>query len=325
MPEEVIKPELPIIDTHIHLWDHRSGYRYFIEEYAKEVAACGHHIDAAVYVQCDSMYRATGPEYLKYVGETEFAVGQAAIAASGKYTKTRVAAAIVGTGDLRLADKVDELLDAHVAAGNGRFRGIRQRAKWDPDPVVKSVVHADQQGLYLDAGFQQGLKKLAARDLHFEASIYHPQILDVIALARAVPEARIVLVHSGSPVGFGAYAGRLKEVHEFWLSGMKELAKCPNVSIKLGGFIMTLATFDFGKAARPIDSDELARQWRPFTEPCVELFGVDRCMVSSNFPVDKVGFTYRTAWNMFKRMFAGCSDAEQRALLSGTAREFYRI
>jgi predicted TIM-barrel fold metal-dependent hydrolase len=323
--EPVIEPELPIIDTHIHLWHHATGYRYFVEEFAKDIGGCGHNIEAAIYVECNSMYRASGPSHLRPVGETEFAAGQAAIAASGKYTSTKIAAGIVGYADMMLGDQLDELLDAHIDAANGRFRGIRQRAKWDADPVVKGAVSAEKPGLYLEPEFHRGLKKLAARDLLFEASIYHPQLPDVTEMARQVPDARIVMIHSGSPVGHSSYAGREKEVRDVWLSGMKDLAKCQNTYVKMGGIVMTLAAFDFGKASKPIASEDLAKLWRPYIEPCVELFGPERCMVSSNFPVDKVAFPYGTCWNMFKHIFADYSDAEKQALFSKSASQIYHV
>jgi predicted TIM-barrel fold metal-dependent hydrolase len=259
------------------------------------------------------------------VGETEFAVGMAAMAASGKYTNSRVAAGIVGYADLTLGDKTRELLDAHVDAGNGRFRGVRQRAKWDPDPVVKGKYSADRAGLYLEPDFGRGIDLLASMGLSFDASIYHPQIPDVAALARAHPQANIVLIHCGSPVGHSSYAGKEKENHATWLAGMKDLAKCPNVTVKLGGILMNLANFDFTTAPVPPTSRQLADLWRPYIEPCIELFGADRCMVSSNFPVDKAGFGYGTVWNMFKHLTVGCSREEKQMIFSGTARRVYRL
>jgi len=324
-PEPALAPELPVIDTHVHLWRSPSGERYFVEEYAKDVRDCGHDVAACVYVECGAMYRADGPVHLRPVGEVEFAVGQAAMAASGVYTSSRVAASIVGFADMMLGDRLDEVLDAEVHAGNGRLRGIRQRAKWDPDPAVRGKFCADGPGLYLEPEFHRGLQRLAARDLLFEASIFHPQLGDVAELARKLPNLRIVLIHSGSPVGHSSYAGREQETHEAWRAGMAELAPCANVCVKLGGIAMTLAAFDYGKAAAPIASEALAELWRPYIEPCVELFGPERCMVSSNFPVDKVAFSYGTCWNMFKRIFAEYSDAERRALFSGSASSIYGI
>lgn len=323
-PEAVLEPDMPIVDAHLHLWD-LGGARYFIEEYARDVAACGHNIEASVFIECFMMYRNTGPEHLKYVGETEFAVGMAAMADSGKYTHSRVAQGIVGYADLMLGDRTREVIEAHVEAGNGRFRGVRQRAKWDADPVVKGKYCADRPNLYLDAEFGKGIDVLTSLGLSFDASIFHPQIPDVTALARAHPDANIVLIHSGSPVGHSSYAGKEAENHAVWLAGMKELAMCPNVSVKLGGILMNIANFDFTTAKAPPTSRQLADMWRPYIEPCIELFGAQRCMVSSNFPVDKAGFGYGTVWNMFKHLTAGCSESEKRMVFSGTARRVYRL
>lgn len=324
-PEEVLLPDLPIIDTHMHLWHHASGYRYFIEDYARDIAASGHKVEASVFIECNSMYRATGPVHMKPVGEVEFALGQGAIADSGKYTAARVAAGIVSHADLTLGARLLEVIEAQKAAANGRLRGVRMRAKWDADPIVRGAVSADHPGLYLTEAFQQGVRLLAREGLLFEASIYHPQIADVTALARAVPDAQIVMIHSGSPVGHASYRGRDRQVQADWLRDMRAFAACPNTSIKLGGILMTLAAFDFLALDRPPTSAELAEAWRPYIEPCFELFGPERCMVSSNFPVDRAGFPFGTVWNMFKRLSSGCSETERTEIFSSAARRIYRL
>lgn len=323
--EPALEPELPIIDAHLHLWNHFPEQPYLLPEHAEDLTSCGHNIVGSVYVECNAFYRATGPHHLRPVGETEFAVGQAAMAASGKYTDARVAHGIVGFADLTLGDRVEEVLDAHINAANGRFRGIRQRAKWDADPVVKGKWSEDAPHLYLSNAFSDGLKRLARYGLSFDASIYHPQISDVTTMARAHPDACIVLIHSGSPVGHGSYAGHEAENYADWVDDMRELASCPNVSVKMGGILMNVANWDFTSAERPLRSQELADLWRPWIEPCIEFFGADRCMASSNFPVDRVGFPYGTVWNMFKRITAGCSDDEKRQVFSGTAERVYRL
>jgi predicted TIM-barrel fold metal-dependent hydrolase len=177
----------------------------------------------------------------------------------------------------------------------------------------------------LEPEFGKGLELLTEMGLSLDASVYHPQIPDVTALARAHPDASIVLIHSGSPVGHGAYADRKAETHATWLAAMRELATCPNVCVKLGGLLMSLAAFDFSTATKPLSSQEIANFWRPYIEPCVELFGAGRCMVASNFPVDKAGLTYGTVWNMFKRVMAGCSADEKSMVFGGTAKRVYRI
>lgn len=324
VPEDVIDPAIPIIDTHVHLWHHASGYRYFVPEFAQDLQASGHDIEASVYVECGSMYRATGPTLMRPVGETEFAVGMAAMAASQKYTQTQVAAAIIGFADLR-DPEVDQLLAAHREAANGRFRGVRQRAKWDPDPAVRGPVSADAPGLYLDPDFQSGAALLAEYGLPFEASIFHPQVRDVYELAKAVPELSIVLGHTGSPVAHSSYAGRRSEALATWYADMDLLAQCPNVTVKIGGLLMSQGTFDFGLADSPPSSELLAELWRPFIEGSVERFGAKRCMVGSNFPVEKAGCSYRTIWNAFKRVLSGYSPSEKVAVFSGTGRRVYAI
>jgi len=323
--EEAIEPDLPIVDAHMHFWHHHSGYRYFCEEFARDVQACGHRVDASVFVECRSMYRAHGEDRLKSLGEIEFAAGQGAMADSGKYTSCRAAAAIVANVDLRLGDQLRETLEAHVNASNGRMRGVRNRGKWDPDPAVRGKVCAEGPRPYLQPAFQAGLDVLASMGLSFDATGFHPQLGEIAELARAHPGANIVVIHSGSPVGHSSYAGRMDEVHAKWLAGMRKLQQCPNVVIKLGGLLMSLGSFDFTAEQRPPTSQELARLWRPWIEPCLELFGAGRCMVSSNFPVEKAGVPYGTIWNMFKRIAAGCSAEEKRMLFSGTARRVYRL
>jgi predicted TIM-barrel fold metal-dependent hydrolase len=324
-PEEALEPDLKIVDPHVHFWHHKSGYKYFVEEFARDVATSGHNVEATVFVECNAMYRCRGPEHLKSVGETEFAVGMAAMAASGKYTSARAAEGIVAYADLTLGDRTRELLEAHQEAANGRLRGVRQRAKWDPDPIVAGPVRAGRPGLFLEPRFREGLGLLTSLGLAFDVSIFHPQIPDVVALARACPNSNLVVIHSASPVGFASYAGRDAEVRASWLGGMRELASCPNVSVKMGGLLMCLGRFDFTEADAPPTSNDLVQMWRPFIEPCLELFGPDRCMASSNFPVEKAGVTYGALWNMFKRITAGCSRDEKNKIFGATAKRVYRL
>jgi L-fuconolactonase len=323
-PEDPIEPELAIVDPHVHFWD-RPGNTYLLQHFARDLAASGHRVEATISIECGAMYRTEGPQHLKCVGETEFAVGIAAMAASGQYTRCQAAAGIVGFADLTLGKLTQETLEAHIQAGNGRVRAVRQSAKWDPAPVVHGPSVASGPGFYELPAFRDGIRMLTSLGLSFEASVFHPQIPDVTALARASPDTPIVLIHSGSPVGHGPYAGKEDAIHAHWLASMRELARCPNVSVKLGGILMHLGNFDFTKAKRPPTSRELVDLWRPYIEPCIELFGVDRCMASSNFPVDKAGFGYGTIWNMYKRIAKEYSESERKALFNATARRIYRL
>src|SRR6266581_814856 len=224
--EEPLEPALPICDPHHHLWDQRPARvseRYLLDELLDDVGS-GHNIVSTVFIECGAMYRADGPESLRPVGETEFVNGIAAMSASGIYGPTRVAAGIVGTVDLRLGDKVADVLDAHIAAGGGRFRGIRQAAAWDADPTFPPSRTNPGSGLFKRDDFRAGFKHLAPRQLTFEAWCYHHQLPDVTSLARAFPDTTIILDHFGGPLGIGPYAGQADEIFAQWRPLIAELA-----------------------------------------------------------------------------------------------------
>ncbi len=194
--EEPLEPELPICDPHHHLWDRVSGRvapRYLLDEILEDVLGGGHNVVSTVFIECGAMWKPDGPEAMRYIGETEFVNGIAAMSASGLYGKTRVAAGIVGTAPLRLGKAVGDVLDAQIAAGGGRFRGIRLGAAWDADAAVPKHRTGPPQGLFLRDDFRAGFAELAPRQLTFEAWCYHPQIPDVTALARAFPKTTIIL------------------------------------------------------------------------------------------------------------------------------------
>ncbi len=322
-PEAILEPELPIIDTHHHLWE-RNGHRYLLDEFLADCRS-GHNIVATVFLECHSMYRATGPEALRPVGETEFVTGIAAMSASGLYGPTRVAAGIVGFADLTLGDGVTPVLEAHIRAGGGRFRGVRHSAAWDASPIIGSSRTTDGLHLFMQANFREGLARLSALGLSLDAWVFHTQLDDLIDLARSFPAANIITGHVGGPLGYGPYTGKQDEVLQFWKSRMVELAKCPNVSMKLGGMMMRLAAYDYGAQPTPPTSVQLAALWRPYIETCIELFGAERCMFESNFPVEKMGIGWAALWNAFKHLAAGASATEKQALFAGTARRVYRL
>ena len=322
-PEPILEPDLPIIDTHHHLWE-RPDHRYLLHEFLDDVRT-GHNTVATVFMECHSMYRAHGPEEMRPVGETEFVAGVAAMSDSGQYGPTRVAAGIVGFADLTLGDRVQPVLEALIQAAGGRFRGVRHAAAWDASEVIGNSRTASGPHLMRQADFRSGLHRLTSLGLSLDAWAFHPQLPDVVDLARAFPDARIVMGHVGAPLGYGPYAGKRDEVFSTWKAGVTDLAKCDNVVMKLGGMMMRQASFDYRTAPAPPTSAELAALWRPYVETCIELFGADRCMFESNFPVDKMGIGWAALWNALKRIAAGASADEKRAMFSGTARRIYRL
>jgi predicted TIM-barrel fold metal-dependent hydrolase len=321
--EEVIDPARPIIDPHHHLWD-RGGVRYLMEEMTDDVSS-GHNIVATVYVEARSMYRASGPEAFRPVGEVEFVNGAAAMAASGAYGKTLVAHGIVGHANLLLGDGAKAVLEAEIAAGNGRFRGIRHSSPWDADKNVAGIYAERPKGLLLDPTFRKGFACLAPLNLSFDGWLFYHQLNEFADLARAFPDTRICLDHCGGIIGIGSYAGRRDEIFKTWKASIQEVAKCPNVVVKLGGLAMVLPGFGFHEWPKPPSSEQAAAAWKPYIETCIEAFGVDRCMFESNFPPDKGQASYQVIFNAFKRLSANYSESEKTALFFKTAKDFYRL
>lgn len=321
--EPILDPTLPIIDPHHHLWDH-PGERYLFEDLRADLAT-GHDIRATVFVQCGAMYRATGDEALRPLGEVEFVNGVAAMSASGRYGTPRICDGIVGFADLTLGAAVAPVLEAHRAAAGPRFKGVRNRTAWFDSPEVRSNLVTPPPGPLAHPAFAEGLRVLARQGLSLDVWAYHPQLPAVLALARAVPEAVIVLDHVGGPLGVGPFRGRRAEVFADWSRDIRALAALPNVMVKLGGLAMEVNGFPFHEAPRPPDSATLAEAWRPYIETCIAAFGVDRCMFESNFPVDKGMCSYAVLWNAFKRLAQGASATEKAALFAGTAARVYRL
>jgi predicted TIM-barrel fold metal-dependent hydrolase len=252
------------------------------------------------------------------VGETETVVKIAGGGGPG------ICAGIIGYTDFRLGDRVDAVLEAHVAAGKGRFRGIRQSAGWDPAILTQTSAPA-APGLLADPAFRMGVARLERFGLTYESSLYHPQLPELAALARALPNQPILANHCGGYIAIGPHAENLTETFRRWRSGLRDLAACPNVFLKLGGQAMTIRGVSFHDAVLPPSSGELANAWRPVMETCIETFGANRCMFESNFPVDKGMCGYVTCWNAYKRIAAGCSEGEKADLFAGTAARFYRL
>lgn len=321
--EAPLDPALPIVDAHHHLWE-LPRPRWMAEEMREDLAA-GHNVIATVYVEGRAMYRADGPEHLRPVGEVEFANGVAAIGASGAWGRVRPCAGIVGFAQLQLGAAVRPVLEALIAAGNGRLRGIRQGSAWDPDTTLHAPNPLRPPHLLMDARFRAGFAELAPLGLTFDAFLYHTQLGELLDLARAFPGTTIVLDHCGAPLGLGAYATRRDEVFAEWHARIREIAACPNVVVKLGGLGMRIAGFRFEERALPPSSEELATAWRPWIETCIEAFGAGRAMFESNFPPDKGSCGYVELWNAFKRITAGAAAAERAALFHGTARRIYRL
>jgi predicted TIM-barrel fold metal-dependent hydrolase len=316
--ETILDLDLAIIDPHHHLWV-RDGNTYLLPELLQDIAS-GHNIRATVFEECHSMYRSDGQPEEASLGETEFVTGIAAMSASGVFGPSRVCARMVGRVDLMLGAAAGKLLERHITASGGRFAGIRQSTAWDAD--IHKVV--PRPGMLLDPTFREGYACLGPLGLVFDAWVYHPQLHEVADLAAAFPQTTIVLNHVGSPILGGPYAADRAKVFQDWKAGMTALARQPNVTVKLGALPVRLPGDDVSRDMPP-SSEEVARAWRPWLETSIELFGADRCMFESNFPVQKRWSSYAVTWNAFKRIAAGLSLSEKTALFAGTAARVYAV
>jgi predicted TIM-barrel fold metal-dependent hydrolase len=322
-PEPIIDPSRPIIDPHHHLWT-RPGSRYLLDELLADINS-GHNIIASVFIQCQSMYKAMGPVEKRPVGETEFVNGIAAMSASGAFGPARLCEGIVGYADLMLGSTVEPVLEDHVRAGGGRFRGVRYLLIYDEDEQVRYQGYPIPPHLALDAKFRQGVACLGRMNLSFDAIVLSPQLPEIIALADACPDVTMILNHVGIPLQIGRFKGRTSEVMAQWGLDMKELARRPNVVVKLGGLSLHWVGLGFDRKVAQPSSETLAQAWRPYVETCIEAFGTERCMFQSNFPVDSVSTNYPVLWNAFKRLAQGASENEKNSLFSQTAARAYRL
>ncbi|MFT7602271.1 MAG: L-fuconolactonase [Acidimicrobiales bacterium] len=320
--EEVIEPDLEIVDPHHHMWDYETVYGAYELDDLRTDTDAGHNVVETVFIDCGANYRTEGPVHLQPVGETEYIIGRAE--ASDSSPGARISA-IVSRADLTLGSAVAEVLEAHIEAGRGRFRGIRNAGARTDEPSIPSSRAQAPLGLYTQEDFKQGARTLASMGLSFEAWQYHTQLNDVVDLARAVPELPIIVNHVGGPLGVGSYADRRDEVWADTRRGLAALAELDNVVLKVGGIGMTRYGVGWENDATPPSSDEVLGVWGDMLSFCIETFGPSRCMFESNYPVDGETCSYVVLWNAFKKVSAGYSTSERAELFAGTARRIYRL
>ena len=327
--EEILEPERPIVDPHFHFFvENESFPSYRLADLRRD--ASRHDVRQAVYMECEEMYRKTGPSHLRPVGESEWvrelareaeeAGADAGPAADGVRIGAMIADAQLYNGGACAA----ETLDAHLEA-SPLFRGVRDMGIWDPSPEIDCVQEASDADFYGESRFREGFAEVAKRGLCFDAHQYHTQLPSVESLARAFPDTSIIVDHLGSPLGAGPYANKHDEIFPVWREHVARVARCPNVFMKLGGLAMPWCGFGWEERARPPTSDEFVATYRRYYDHALEVFGPDRCMFESNFPVDKLSLSYDVLWNAFKKIAARFSETEKQALFEGTAKRVYRL
>jgi L-fuconolactonase len=322
--ETILDPRLPIVDAHFHLFD-LPGTRYMFDDYLEDVQA-GHNIVASVYIETAAFLRPAGPQVLRPLGEIEFANGVGAVAASERYGKTLVNAAVIGHADLRHGDAVAELFDRGLQIAPDRLRGFRQVAlDHASDEPYEFMLAPPPKGLLSDAAFREGFRHLAPRNLTFDAAVFHTQLFDLIDLADAFPKTTIVLDHLGMPMQLGADDNEREERFAQWRQAMRLLAERPHLRCKIGGLGMPFSGFGFERKQEQVGYRELADAWRPYVETAIEAFGTGRCMMESNFPPDGYSAGYVPLWNAMKYITRDFTANEKADLFHRTAIDTYRI
>ena len=293
---------VPTIDAHHHVWRLKdlawlSGPQvprifgpyqpicrdYSIDEFRSDIAGCD--IVKSVYVQTNWP---AGQSYdeARWVQSVSDATG---------WPHANVAHADLGDPDAGILIKRLAALPA--------MRGIRQQLHWHDNAQYRFAPRPDAMN---DAGWRRGLGMLADHGLLFELQIFASQMADGARLARSFPDTSFVLEHAGmledmSPLGL-----------QLWRDGMRRLAECPNVNVKLSG----LGTF-----VHACHEEVMG----PIVKETVAMFGADRCCFGSNFPIEKLWTDYRTLYGTFRRAIAQFSEREQAAILHDTAARLYRI
>jgi len=238
-------------------------------------------------------------------------------------------AAIIGYADLSLGADVAPVLAAHNAAST-RMRGIRHMLAWHHDKTVMN--HAVRPRLAHDPRFREGFDRLTEHGLSFDAWCYSAQIDEVSALAQHNPDVPMVLCHMGTPIGIGGEFGGIgvseqerARIAGEWRDGISGLALNKHVNCKLSGLLMPVLGFGYEHSKKSPSVAELVGRLSPMIEHCIDAFGPERCMVASNFPVDKVAVTYETMTKAMLEMTHRYGLEAQQAMFAGTAETFYRI
>ena len=315
-PEEVLEPDLPIIDPHHHLWDLRKagskmGFRqevYLCEEISNDINDSGHNVVQTVFAQCGAFYRADGPQEMRPVGETEFVHGIAAMSRSGIYGTTRLCTGIFSTADLRLGEGAAPVLEAHLAASE-YFRGIRSAFPSD-----------------LNDTFMAGFQLLEKYNLSYDNwSPDFSRLPKLAELANKAPGVTVIVNHLGGKIDPAASDDEIAA----WKAAIDAVAACPNTVMKLGGAQMRIGDWEppyhMHQAESPWGSERFLQTLLPRYQYAMEKFGPERCMFESNFPVDKLSLSYTVYWNAMQKLAAEFSEAEQDAMFRGTASRVYKL
>lgn len=291
-PEAVLEHDLPICDAHHHLWEY-PGNVYLGKDLIEDID--GHNIVQTVVVEAWGRNIRSRGKMKEPAEETALAVAES----NSNPGRTRIAGGIIGYADLMAGKAVEKVIESHIIAGQGRFRGIR--------PAPGSVL--------TDREFLEGCSVINKHNLVLDVAVRNQRLLELVGLAEKYPETPIIINHLGIGWPYDI---------EQWKETIAKIAGCETLYIKLGGLGMDLVSAGWEKSTNP-DSAELAQIMKPWYFYCIEQFGANRCILESNFPVDKKSFSYNVHWNAAKHLTGDLSPAERYSLFYATAAKAYRL
>jgi L-fuconolactonase len=303
--ETVIEPELRICDAHHHLWDYADN-RYLTQDFLQDIGR--QKVVKTVCVEAWGRNQRSSNPFKTPAEQTAFTAADSA----KKQGDTQIAAGIVGYTDLMQGDGIARDIEAHIAAGQGEFRGIRVAA----------------ESLFDSPKFVAGFRHVIKPQIAVEVVFIDRQLNRLKSLAHRYPEVPIVINHLGMATtrapGYNLETDNIADKLRLWQKVIGSLGECPNLFMKLGGLGMDLEGAGWNNSAKP-GSVGLAAIMKLWFTPCVEKFGPGRCMLESNFPVDKKSFSYTAYWNAAKIFSKSYSISEREALFFGTAAKVYRL
>lgn len=306
MINRLIWPEnIPIVDAHHHFWNIEKNIYPWLQESPPPELVCGDitpirknylvddfkndiwvlPVKKSVHIQCDWDPSDT-------VGETKWL--------QTKSESTGFPTAMVAFAELQ-NDKVEHTLEGHSQFSN--TRGIRQILNWHEDPVL---TFGAPKSVMKTAAWRKGFSLLKKYNLSFDLQIYPHQMNEAVKIATMFPDIQIILNHCGMPVD------RTADGIKYWRKEIKLLARHENIAVKISGLGMTDHQWTLGSI-------------RPFILDVIDIFGTERCMFASNFPVDRLYGRYSDLWLSFLEIVKDFSLGEKQALFHDNANSIYRL
>jgi predicted TIM-barrel fold metal-dependent hydrolase len=294
-----------IVDAHHHLWNlNKIHYPWLMERgvvrFFGDPTPIQQDYLAGDFLDDIGDLPVTSSVHIQVGADTSDAIAETRwLQAEAQRTPLGIPNAIVAFCDLADED-ADKILDAQAESGN--LRGIRQIVGRSPDEDAKIGTDA----LLDNSIWIENLARLPSRRLSFDLQLIPEQLPRVTEVLGDIPDLRVALCHCGSPHDQSEHG------LAFWRKGLARLAELPNVYCKLSGFSMFEQNWD-------------AERVRKTALTAIDIFGVDRCMFGSNFPVEKLYVSYQTLYSSYLNIAAEFSESQQQNLLADTARRFYRI